>query len=74
MPEVNGKTFLICRGFKNQEDQLVNTARRVQYGDREPYIRYCGHIGGSEFGWRVLEEAEYENTVWQEINLPGISH
>ena len=70
MPEVNGKTFLICRGYKDPDDQIMCTAKRVQYDGNEPYIRYIGHIGYGEFGWKKLPKEEYFDTVWQEIDYP----
>lgn len=72
MPPVNnGKYFLICRGYRNPADQIMCTAKRVQYGDHAPYIRYIGYHGQGEFGWRVLSEDEYRDTVWQEIEYPS---
>ena len=70
MPEVNGKTFLICRGYKDPDDQIMCTAKRVQILDEKPYIRYIGHHGQGEFGWRILPEEEYKDTLWQEIDYP----
>lgn len=71
MPPVsNEKFFLICRGYKNPADKIMCTAKRVQYDGNEPYIRYIGHIGYGEFGWRELPNEEYRDTVWQEIDYP----
>ena len=70
MPEVNGKTFLLCRGYKDPDDQIMCTAKRVQILDEKPYIRYIGHHGQGEFGWRVLPEEEYKDTLWREIDYP----
>jgi hypothetical protein len=69
MPPVNGKTFLICRGYKNDDDKLMFVAK---WDDSSlgQYIRYCGHLGGGVFGWRILHINEYRDTLWQEIEYP----
>lgn len=69
MPPVGGKTFLLCRGYKDKADKIMCTAKRVEYNG-ETYIRYIGHLGYGEFGWKELPETEYRDTLWQEIDYP----
>lgn len=71
MPPIdNHRRFLLCRGYKDQADQIMDAAVRVQFDEKEPYIRYIGHIGNGEFGWRILPEKEYRDCLWQEIEYP----
>ena len=70
MPPVrHGRRFLLMRGM-DPDDQIMNTAVRVQFDGKEPYIRYIGYIGPGEFGWRILPEDEYRDCLWQEIEYP----
>ena len=72
MPPVNnGKYFLICRGYREPGGGVMEVAKRVQYDDDEPYIRYIGFVGGNNrFDWVILEPEDYRKCLWQEIEYP----
>lgn len=67
MPAVdNHRSFLLCRGAFDPDDQLMSTAKRVQYDGKDPYIWY---MRGAE-GWAVLPEDQYRDCLWKEIEYP----
>ena len=67
MPPIdNRKRFILWRGVRDTDGGFPSTAKRVQYNDNEPYIRF-----ETINGWKVLSPDEYKDCLWAEIETPA---
>lgn len=67
MPPIdNRKRFILWRGVRDTDGGFPSTAKRVQYNDNEPYIRF-----ETVNGWKVLSPGEYKDCLWAEIETPA---
>ena len=66
MPPVdNHFPFLLWMGTNESDGGVAVTAKRCQYGEHQPYIRYL-----SWKGWKVLPESHYKTCLWAALEMP----
>lgn len=65
MPPI-GADIIVWKGWKDSDGGFPVVARRVQYGENDPYIRYrtCGP------NWDLLWVDEYRDCLWALIEQP----
>ena len=67
MPPIdNRKHFILWRGLPDDDGGFPALAKRVQYNNNEPYIRF-----ETINGWKVLSLGEYKDCLWAEIETPA---
>lgn len=65
LPPVDNKIgFILWRGV-NEDGGFPVLAKRVQYKDAPPYIRFV-----KPTGWQLLEESAFRGCLWAAIDPP----
>lgn len=68
MPPLN-HDLILWKGYKDSDGGFPVIARRVQYHDMEPYVRY--RVPDDRL-WDILSEDEYHDCLWKLAEVPTI--